>query len=55
MMEHAIRVASEAAAARIPDVIAEWTRSHPALRPAARAAQALNEGSTIATGPGAEA
>ena len=32
MMEHAIRVASEAASARIPDVIAEWTRAHPALR-----------------------
>jgi glycerol-3-phosphate acyltransferase PlsX len=31
MMEHAIRVGSEAAAERIPDLIAEWTRSHPAL------------------------
>ena len=31
MIEHAIRVASEAAAARVPQLIAEWTRSHPAL------------------------
>ena len=31
MMEHAIRVASEAAAADIPGLIAEWTRLHPAL------------------------
>jgi hypothetical protein len=31
MMEHAIRVASEAAAADIPGLIAEWTRQHPAL------------------------
>jgi hypothetical protein len=31
MIEHAIRVASEAAAADIPGLIAEWTRQHPAL------------------------
>ena len=31
MMEHAIRVASEAAAAGIPELIAEWTRRHPAI------------------------
>jgi glycerol-3-phosphate acyltransferase PlsX len=31
MMEHAIRVASESAKARVPDLIAEWTRQHPAL------------------------
>jgi glycerol-3-phosphate acyltransferase PlsX len=31
MVENAIRVASEAAHARIPDLIAEWTREHPAL------------------------
>jgi phosphate acyltransferase len=31
MMEHAIRVASEAAAANIPGLIADWTRQHPAL------------------------
>jgi phosphate acyltransferase len=31
MMEHAIRVASEASAAHIPDLIAQWTRDHPAL------------------------
>jgi phosphate acyltransferase len=31
MMENAIRVASESAAAGIPTLIAEWTREHPAL------------------------
>jgi phosphate acyltransferase len=31
MAEHAIRVASESAHARIPELIAQWTRDHPAL------------------------
>lgn len=31
MIENAIRVASEAASAHIPDLIAQWTRDHPAL------------------------
>jgi len=31
MMENAIRVASEAAEARVPELIGEWTRTHPAL------------------------
>ena len=31
MVENAIRVASEAARAGVPDLIAEWTREHPAL------------------------
>ena len=31
MMEHAIRVASESAEARVPALIAEWTDQHPAL------------------------
>ena len=31
MMENAIRVASESAHARVPALIAEWTREHPAL------------------------
>jgi phosphate acyltransferase len=31
MVEHAIRVASEAATARIPDVIAEWSKLHPVI------------------------
>ena len=31
MMENAIRVASESAHARVPELIAEWTREHPAL------------------------
>src|SRR5918992_233492 len=31
MIEHAIRVASESAEARVPELIAQWTREHPAL------------------------
>ncbi len=31
MIENALRVGSEAAHARIPDLIVEWTREHPAL------------------------
>ena len=31
MMEHAIRVASESAHARVPELIAQWTQEHPAL------------------------
>jgi glycerol-3-phosphate acyltransferase PlsX len=31
MIEHAIRVASEAAHARVPELIDEWSRQHPAL------------------------
>jgi len=31
MVENAIRVASESAHARVPTLIAEWTREHPAL------------------------
>ena len=31
MVENAIRVASESAHAGVPDLIAEWTREHPAL------------------------
>jgi glycerol-3-phosphate acyltransferase PlsX len=31
MIENALRVASEAASARIPEQIAQWTREHPAL------------------------
>ena len=54
MMEHAIRVASEASAERIPDLIAAWTRRHPAL--ARRdAGEAVATGTTpVASGPGAE-
>jgi glycerol-3-phosphate acyltransferase PlsX len=36
MIEHALRVASEAAHARVPDLIAQWSRSHPALGGGAR-------------------
>jgi glycerol-3-phosphate acyltransferase PlsX len=54
MIENALRVASEASAARIPELIAEWTRRHPAL---ARndVAEGIAEGTTpMVTGPGAE-
>ncbi|MGH2456126.1 MAG: phosphate acyltransferase PlsX [Candidatus Limnocylindria bacterium] len=55
MIENALRVASEASAARIPDLIAEWTRRHPAL---ARhdAGDAIATGTRpLAGGPAAEA
>jgi glycerol-3-phosphate acyltransferase PlsX len=54
MIEHAIRVAAQASAERVPDLIAEWTRRHPAL---ARhdAGEAIADGTTsLAAGPGAE-
>ena len=47
MIEHAIRVASDAASARIPEVIAEWSRSHPVLR-----LDGAAETAPLATGPG---
>jgi hypothetical protein len=31
MIENAIRVASESAHARVPDLIGDWTREHPAM------------------------
>ena len=54
MIENAIRVASEAAAARIPEEIADWTRRHPAL--ARRDAGDLVAGETepLVAGQGAE-
>jgi hypothetical protein len=50
MVEHAIRVGSEAAAEGIPALIAEWTRAHPAL---ARhdAGETLAEGTRAVTSP----
>ena len=45
MTEHAIRVASEAAAEAIPELIAEWTRRHPAI--ARRDGGAAVAGATI--------
>jgi phosphate acyltransferase len=62
MVEHAIRVASEAAEAGIPGLIADWSRRHPALTrtnggPSAEEATDAIAPDTrsIATGPGAEA
>lgn len=54
MIEHAIRVASEASAERVPDLIAAWTRQHPAL--ARRdAGEAVAGGTTpLASGSGPE-
>jgi glycerol-3-phosphate acyltransferase PlsX len=36
MVENAVRVAAEAAEARIPELIAEWSRAHPAIHPRLR-------------------
>jgi len=55
MVEHAIRVASEAAAERIPALIAEWTREHPALAGPARTEAMPTGTERIAAGPGADA
>jgi glycerol-3-phosphate acyltransferase PlsX len=55
MLDNAIRVASEAASARIPELIAEWTREHPAF--ARRDTGDLIAGGTepLIAGPGGEA
>jgi len=55
MIENAIGVASEAAAARVPEMIGAWTRQHPAL--ARRDAGELVADGTepLVAGPGAEA
>jgi len=55
MIENAMRVASEAAAAQVPQMIADWTRRHPAL--ARRDTGELIAGGTepLIAGPGAEA
>ncbi|HEY8180270.1 MAG TPA: phosphate acyltransferase PlsX [Candidatus Limnocylindria bacterium] len=62
MVEHAIRVASEAAESGIPALITEWSRRHPALTrtTAGRTTEDATESiapdtRSIATGPGAEA
>ena len=62
MVEHAMRVASEAAEAGIPSLIADWTRRHPALtrtnggRAADEATESIAPDTrSIATRPGAEA
>jgi phosphate acyltransferase len=62
MVEHAMRVASEAAEAGIPGLIAEWTREHPALarpegggRIESAPESIAADTRPIATGPGAEA
>jgi len=55
VLENAIRVASEAATAGIPQLIADWTREHPAL--AKRDTSELIAGGTepLIAGPGGEA
>jgi phosphate acyltransferase len=54
MIEHAIRVASEAASERVPELIGEWTRRHPALARRDRG-EALAAGTEpLAAGPAAE-
>jgi glycerol-3-phosphate acyltransferase PlsX len=54
MIEHAIRVASEAAAERVPELIAEWTRRHPALARHDRSGALASGTEAIASGPAAE-
>jgi len=55
MLENAIRVASEASTAGIPQLIADWTREHPAV--ARRDAAELIAGGTekLVAGPGGDA
>jgi glycerol-3-phosphate acyltransferase PlsX len=55
MIEHAMRVASEASEARIPELIAEWSLRHPALRRATEESPTLPaDTERLATGPGIE-
>jgi glycerol-3-phosphate acyltransferase PlsX len=49
MIENALRVASEAAAAGVPDVIAAWTRAHPVPVAGARAELPAGDGPSSAT------
>jgi len=55
MIEHAMRVASEAAGERVPDLIAAWTRSHPALARRTPADLVADGTEAFAAGPGVEA
>ena len=52
MMEHAIRVASEAAAERIPHLIGAWTQHHPALARRDAADMVADGTEPLVTGPG---
>jgi glycerol-3-phosphate acyltransferase PlsX len=55
MIEHAMRVASEASEARIPELIAEWSVRHPALRRGPTADDVIAaDTERLATGPGVE-
>jgi glycerol-3-phosphate acyltransferase PlsX len=54
MVEHAMRVASEASAARIPQLIADWTLRHPALARSDAGASIAAGTQPFASGPGAE-
>jgi phosphate acyltransferase len=49
MIEHAVAVASEAAKARIPDVIADWSRSHADQSVATGGAEGLAGTETLAS------
>ncbi|HEY4767446.1 MAG TPA: hypothetical protein VII26_00730, partial [Candidatus Limnocylindria bacterium] len=53
MMEHAIRVASEAASERIPHLIGAWTEHHPALARRDPADMIADGTEPLVTGPGA--
>ncbi len=52
MIEHAVRVASEAAAAGVPRLIAAWTRDHPVMARADRTAPGAPGTVEVATRPG---
>jgi len=55
MIEHAMRAASDAAAERVPELIAEWTRHHPALAPRAAADRVAQDTERVVRGPGVDA
>ena len=54
MIEFAMRAASDAAAERIPALIAEWTHQHPALARRGIPDELASETEALASGPGAD-
>jgi glycerol-3-phosphate acyltransferase PlsX len=55
MLENAIRVASEAATERIPQLIADWTREHPVFARRDTPAMIAGETEPLVAGPGGDA
>jgi glycerol-3-phosphate acyltransferase PlsX len=54
MFEHAMRAASDAAAERVPELIAEWTRDHPALAPRTAADRVARDTESVVRNRGAD-